>query len=87
MEWGVCPWRRRSALSKSCPGGVFGAFRPTTSGGEIYAMAIDEVLVDEHSKYQHVQMLNSKTYGNVLVLDGCIQLTEYDEFSYQEMMV
>lgn len=27
-----------------------------------------------------------KSYGRVLVLDGCIQCTERDEFSYQEMM-
>lgn len=30
--------------------------------------------------------LHSKTYGNVLVLDGVIQCTERDEFSYQEMI-
>ena len=28
----------------------------------------------------------SKTYGNVLILDGVIQCTERDEFSYQEMI-
>ena len=28
----------------------------------------------------------SKSYGNVLVLDGIIQCTERDEFSYQEMI-
>jgi spermidine synthase len=31
-------------------------------------------------------VFNSKTYGNVLVLDGVIQCTERDEFSYQEMI-
>lgn len=30
--------------------------------------------------------LPSTTYGNVLVLDGVIQCTERDEFSYQEMI-
>lgn len=29
--------------------------------------------------------LISKTYGNVLVLDNCVQCTERDEFAYQEM--
>lgn len=29
---------------------------------------------------------HSKSYGNVLVLDGVIQCTERDEFSYQEMI-
>jgi hypothetical protein len=28
----------------------------------------------------------SKTYGNVLVLDNCIQCTERDECAYQEML-
>ena len=31
-------------------------------------------------------MFKSKTYGNVLVLDGIIQVTERDEFAYQEMI-
>jgi hypothetical protein len=31
-------------------------------------------------------VFKSKTYGNVLVLDGVIQVTERDEFSYQEML-
>ena len=30
--------------------------------------------------------LYSKNYGNVLVLDGAIQVTERDEFAYQEMI-
>ena len=29
---------------------------------------------------------SSKEYGTVLVLDGVIQCTERDEFSYQEMI-
>ena len=35
---------------------------------------------------QDVQVLESVTYGNVLVLDGIIQCTERDEASYSEMM-
>lgn len=30
--------------------------------------------------------LFSETYGKVLILDGIIQCTEKDEFSYQEMI-
>uniref|UniRef100_A0A1D5QW44 PABS domain-containing protein n=1 Tax=Macaca mulatta TaxID=9544 RepID=A0A1D5QW44_MACMU len=33
-----------------------------------------------------ILVFRSKTYGNVLVLDGVIQCTERDEFSYLEMM-
>lgn len=31
-------------------------------------------------------MFDSEAYGRVLVLDGVIQATDRDEFSYQEMM-
>ena len=31
-------------------------------------------------------MFESKAFGKVLVLDGVIQATERDEFSYQEMI-
>jgi spermidine synthase len=33
---------------------------------------------------QDVLVFQSETYGKVLVLDGVIQLTEKDEFAYQE---
>ena len=31
-------------------------------------------------------MFDSVSYGRVLVLDGVIQVTERDEFAYQEMI-
>ena len=34
----------------------------------------------------HFAFVYRKTYGNVLVLDGVIQCTPRDEFSYQEMI-
>ena len=34
-----------------------------------------------------VLVFKSKSYGMVLVLDGVIQVTERDEFAYQEMIV
>lgn len=35
-----------------------------------------------HADSQDVLVFESETYGNVLVLDGAIQVTERDEFSY-----
>jgi hypothetical protein len=35
---------------------------------------------------QDVCVFESDAYGTVLVLDGVIQATDRDEFSYQEMM-
>lgn len=38
------------------------------------------------SKYQDIEVHQSKFYGKVLVLDGVMQLTERDADSYNEMM-
>lgn len=44
------------------------------------------ILFQAESEFQSVLVFKSAQYGNVLVLDGVIQLTERDEFSYHEMM-
>ncbi|ESO88834.1 hypothetical protein LOTGIDRAFT_218994 [Lottia gigantea] len=54
--------------------------------GQCLSLEIEEVLYHEKSKYQDILVFKSKTYGNVLVLDGVIQVTERDEHSYQEML-
>lgn len=36
--------------------------------------------------YNSFDVLQSSTYGKVLILDGVIQLTERDECAYQEMI-
>lgn len=65
--------------------------------GQAFSLQIEKVLFHEKSKYQDVLVFkryanrlnpynSSRTYGNVLVLDGIIQCTERDEFSYQEML-
>ncbi|XP_046547106.1 spermidine synthase-like isoform X1 [Haliotis rubra] len=54
--------------------------------GQCMSLQVEKVLFHEKSKYQDVLVFKSKTYGNVLVLDGVIQATERDEFSYQEML-
>jgi spermidine synthase len=54
--------------------------------GQAFSLQIEQVLFHEKSKYQDVLVFKSKTYGNVLILDGIIQCTERDEFAYQEML-
>jgi len=49
-------------------------------------LKVKKVLHHEKSKYQDVLIFESETYGKVLVLDNAIQITERDEFSYQEMI-
>lgn len=48
---------------------------------------IDQVLYRSHSKYQDILLFHNKELGNVLTLDGLLQLTEWDEFAYHEMAV
>lgn len=46
----------------------------------------DSLLFSKQSKYQNIEVHQSKHYGKILVLDGVIQLTERDADSYNEMM-
>ncbi|KAA1479185.1 saccharopine dehydrogenase [Dentipellis sp. KUC8613] len=65
-----------------------GWFREISSQwpGQAMTLRVNKILHVEQSKYQDVLVFESETYGNVLVLDGVIQCTERDEFSYQEMI-
>lgn len=54
--------------------------------GQAMTLKVEKVLHHEKSKYQDVLIFKSTDYGNVLVLDNAIQVTERDEFSYQEMI-
>ncbi|EIW52198.1 saccharopine dehydrogenase [Trametes versicolor FP-101664 SS1] len=65
-----------------------GWFREISSQwpGQAMTLKVNRILHVEKSLYQDVLVFESATYGNVLVLDGVIQCTERDEFSYQEMI-
>lgn len=54
--------------------------------GMAMSLEVKEVLYHGRSKFQDVLIFESTHNGNVLVLDGVIQVTERDEFAYQEMM-
>ncbi|MGM0607609.1 MAG: polyamine aminopropyltransferase [Candidatus Muiribacteriota bacterium] len=46
----------------------------------------DEILYSKKSKYQLVEVISSKTWGRILLLDRNIMTTEKDEFVYHEMI-
>lgn len=54
--------------------------------GQALSLEVEEVLFEGKSKYQDIIVFKSASHGKVLVLDGVIQCTESDEFSYQEMI-
>jgi spermidine synthase len=49
-------------------------------------IAIERVLVQQHTGLQEVLIFENATLGRVLVLDGIVQASERDEFIYHEMM-
>ncbi|MDT8898973.1 MAG: polyamine aminopropyltransferase [Thermanaerothrix sp.] len=50
------------------------------------SLRVKKVLVDEQTPYQHLQVVEAEFFGKVLILDGIIQLTEYDNAGYHEMI-
>lgn len=48
---------------------------------------VKRVLADEQTAYQHIQVVETEFFGNALILDGIIQLTERDNMGYHEMIV
>jgi spermidine synthase len=46
-----------------------------------------DVLFEGKSRFQEVKVLNNPFFGNVLLLDDLVMLTEKDEFYYHDMLV
>lgn len=54
--------------------------------GQAMSLKVKEVLDHHRSDFQDILVFQSENHGKVLVLDGVIQVTERDEFAYQEMI-
>jgi hypothetical protein len=54
--------------------------------GQAMSLQVKKVLYHGHSLFQDVLVFESTHHGTVLVLDGVVQVTERDEFAYQEMI-
>ncbi|CAD1475656.1 unnamed protein product, partial [Heterotrigona itama] len=54
--------------------------------GVSLSLEVVKILHRERSQYQDVMVLDTRSHGRTLILDGIIQCTERDEFSYQEMI-
>ncbi len=50
------------------------------------AVKVEKHLASCKSEFQQIDIFDTVNMGKMLVLDGVIQLTEYDEFAYQEML-
>ncbi|MCX2524150.1 polyamine aminopropyltransferase [Larsenimonas rhizosphaerae] len=54
--------------------------------GSAIALRVTEKLLDVTSPYQHLEVFETETHGRLMVLDGCVMLTDRDNFLYHEMM-
>ncbi|PSN53273.1 Spermidine synthase [Blattella germanica] len=50
------------------------------------SLEVEKVLHSGKSEFQDILVLQTKSHGRALILDGIIQCTESDEFAYQEMI-
>ncbi len=62
-------------------------FFETTTPAEGHMHAIKRTVVEARTKFQHVEIMETTSYGKVLVLDGRIQSSQADEFIYHEALV
>jgi len=54
--------------------------------GIALSIEIEKTLFSQKSIFQQIDLYETKHHGRMLVLDGIIQLTDFDEFAYQEML-
>ncbi|MEX1011235.1 MAG: polyamine aminopropyltransferase [Balneolaceae bacterium] len=50
-------------------------------------VGIRKVLFSRQSEFQRVEVFETDTWGNLMVIDGMVMLSERDEFVYHEMLV
>lgn len=54
--------------------------------GSRVSLKISKILHSEKSDFQQIEVYETSNYGRMLVLDDVIMTTEFDEFSYHEMI-
>ena len=51
-----------------------------------FSLKIKQKLHEEHSEFQHLEIYETETFGNLMVIDGCTMVSTRDNFFYHEMM-
>ncbi|XP_068187196.1 spermine synthase [Antennarius striatus] len=74
LEGNITRIKRLPVLSR---GAKIDRYWPTTDG-RLLEYDFDQVLYDEDSAYQNIKILHSKQFGNILLLDGDVNLAESD---------
>ncbi len=56
------------------------------SAGTAFSLKIKQKLHEEQSDFQFLEMYETETFGNLMVIDGCTMVSTRDNFFYHEMM-
>ncbi len=54
--------------------------------GSAFSLKIEQKLHEETTAYQHIEIYATEAFGNLMVIDGFIMLSQRDNFLYHEMM-
>lgn len=54
--------------------------------GTAFSLQVKKKLHEEQTEFQKLEIWETETFGNLMVLDGCVMLTTRDNFLYHEMM-
>lgn len=51
-----------------------------------FSIRVEKQLVSMQSEFQRIDIFESKEFGKILTLDGCLMITEKDEYIYHDMI-
>jgi spermidine synthase len=54
--------------------------------GSAFSLKIKRKLHEEQSEFQHLEIYETETFGNLMIIDGCTMVSTRDNFFYHEMM-
>ncbi|MBV5301179.1 MAG: polyamine aminopropyltransferase [Methylococcales bacterium] len=56
------------------------------STGTAFSLKITQKLHEEQSDFQHLEIFETETFGNLMTIDGCTMVSTKDNFFYHEMI-
>lgn len=65
----------------------FEDFLPTEPPTSTWGFVIEKEIYSGKSKFQKIEVFDTKEFGRILAFDGLVQLSTKDEFVYHEMLV
>ena len=59
---------------------------PVPEHGTAFSLKIKKKLHEEQTPFQKIEVYETETFGNLMVIDGCTMVSSRDNFIYHEMM-